>query len=360
MCLQSIPKTFHLPQLAEHIPPDDESTIRWISAAGNHQNARWSNLMRGNSLYLLKKNIFQIAAVLLLLIIGAGCRAADPELIDLNKLEALPTLSNYQDPPLRVAIAAVVSPQGTLESYTPLLNYLEEKLGRPVERLQGSTYAETNEILESGLAELAFVCTGAYIKGMNDFGMQILAVPEINGATVYYSWLVVPRSSPIQDIRDLEGKIFAYTDPLSLTGWMYPNYLLLQMGESPDTFFDNTFFTYSHDQAIRAVAGGFADGAAVDSLIYNYLVEREPQISTQLRIIHESPAFGMPPVVVSPEIQPALLDQLRNIFLDIAEDPEGQAALSVLGIDRFVLVDDSLYKGAQIVEVNMADGTASP
>lgn len=280
-----------------------------------------------------------------------SCNHPAESVIDLTALTALPSQKIVDSSPVRVAIAAVISPQGTLESYTPLLEYLEARLGRPVERVQGSTYAETNETLASGLADLAFVCTGAYIHGNREFGMSILAVPEIDGASVYYSWVIVPVNSPVKEIADLRGGVFAFTDPLSLSGWMYPNYLLQQRGERPEAYFKRTFFTYSHDQAIRAVAEGYADGAAVDSLIYYYLVKREPAIANQVRIIHRSPAYGMPPVVVSPGIPPQLRTELQAIFLSMSDDPKGLAALAALGIDRFVVGNDQLYESARQVEL---------
>lgn len=281
-----------------------------------------------------------------------ACAPADAA-IDLNQLEPLPTVISPNADPLRVAIAAVISPQGTLESYAPFLNYLETKLGRPVERVQSSTYAEANEVLQSGAVDLAFVCTGAYLKGAADFGMEILAVPEIAGESVYYSWVIVPADSPAQDLNDLKGKSFAFTDPLSLTGWIYPNYVLLQMGERSESYFAQTFFTYSHDRAIHSVADGFADGAAVDSLIYTYLVKREPAIADRVRVIHKSPAFGMPPVAVNPAIQPELRQELQDVLLNMINDPEGQAALLALGIDRFQLGGDDLYASAREVEARV-------
>ena len=62
--------------------------------------------------------------------------------IDLNQLEPLPAPAEKETYPLRVAIAAVISPQGSAESYAPLLDYLSEELGRPVESVQRRTYAE--------------------------------------------------------------------------------------------------------------------------------------------------------------------------------------------------------------------------
>lgn len=279
-----------------------------------------------------------------------SCAARADQLIDLDALSPLPPVASDREQQLRIAIAAVISPQGTLESYTPLINYLETKLGYPVKRVQGSTYAETNQILQSGLADLAFVCTGAYIEGSKEFGMQILVVPEIDRDSVYYSWVIVPANSTVEKFDDLQGAVFAFADPLSLTGWMYPNQLLRQMNKMPETFFSRTFFTYSHDKSIQAVADGYADGAAVDSLILNYSIARHPTLSDRLRIIHRSPPFGMPPVVVSPTISPELRTVLQKILLEMVYDDDGVAALSSLGIDRFILGDDSLYNSAREIQ----------
>jgi phosphonate transport system substrate-binding protein len=78
-----------------------------------------------------------------------------------------------------------------------------------------------------------------------------------------------------------------------------------QLGHTPDTFFARTFFTYSHDNAIYAVADGVADGAAVDSLIYEFALLRDPDLANRVRIIHQSPPFGIPPVVVGPTFAPS-------------------------------------------------------
>lgn len=297
-----------------------------------------------------RKRIFSLNGILLLLLFLSACATHNDPYIDLNALTPIAPQNEGQPLPLRVAISAVLSPQGTVESYTPLLDYIEERLGRPVELVQRPTYAEVNRLLEIGEVDVAFVCTGAYLIGEREFDMEILAAPIINGEAAYHSWLIVPSNSPAQSIADLRGKTFAFTDPLSHTGRLYPTYLIYQMGERPETFFGRTFFTYSHDAAIRAVANGLADGAAVDSLIFTYLIQREPELESRLRIIHKSPPFGIPPVVVSPNIRPQLRAELQSIFLSMHNYPSGQAALRALDIERFIILERSAYDSARQLE----------
>jgi phosphonate transport system substrate-binding protein len=280
----------------------------------------------------------------------AGCKPDKTPKVDLNQLYPLASPEAQEITPLRVAVAAVISPQGTVESYTSLLNYMGERLGRPVQLEQRGSYAETNQLVETGQVDIAFVCTGAYISGTRDFGMEILVAPEVNGSASYYSWLIVPANSPARSIEDLRGKTFAFTDPLSLTGRIYPTYLVEQIWEKPEAFFGRIFFTYSHDAAIEAVARGMADGAAVDHLIYLHLLERQPGLEEKLKIIHRSPAFGIPPVVVSSSIRPQLKAELLDLLLHMDQDAQGKAALQEIGIDRFIILEDSAYDTVRLIE----------
>jgi len=141
----------------------------------------------------------------------------------------------------------------------------------------------------------------------------------------------------------LQGKVFAFTDPISHTGRVYPTFLVQERGYEPDSFFARTFFTYSHDDAIYAVADGLADGAAVDSLVYDFAVERDPSLADRIRVIHRSPAFGIPPVVVSPSVRPQQRAILQELLLSMHQSPEGAVALEALGLEHFLVIDDSAY-----------------
>ena len=299
--------------------------------------------------------------LIIILLLLTGC-ASPPEstapLVNLSDLQPLPASSAGEVVPLRVAVAAVISPKGTAESYQPLLDYLSDKLDRPVELVQRRTYAEVNDLIESGFVDVAFVCTSAYVDGREKFGMELLAAPQVNGEAVYYSLLIVPKDSAAQSMADLRDKVFAFTDPMSNTGKLYPTYLVQQLGSAPDQFFARTFFTYSHDDAIRAVADGLADGAAVDSLVYDFAVARDPSLAERVRIIHRSPPFGIPPVVVGPGIRPQLKAELQSVLLNMDDDAEGRKGLEAIGAERFVLIDDSAY--ASVRDLVSAVGPVSP
>ncbi len=301
-------------------------------------------------------NVIFIGVLITALLLGTmwlfsnSARAEKLPYVDLSQREPL-SAAPAKVVPLRLAVAAIISPQSTAESYAELANYLSKKLNRPVELVQRRTYAEVNELIASNAVDLAFVCTSAYILGTESFGMQLLVAPQVDGQTVYQSVLIVPADSVAASMADLEGATFAFTDPLSFSGRTYPTYLLQQSGTTPEIFFSRTFFTYSHDKAINAVANHLADGAAVDSLVLRYALENDSTLADKIKIIHTSPSFGIPPVVVSPNQSPYLKAVLRDTLLEMTSNAEGLRILEKLGFDRFTLLDDSAYDSAREIVI---------
>lgn len=282
---------------------------------------------------------------------GLGCDRTQQENpsgqnqpVRLDKLQQLPPGQNEPDSQaLRIGVGAILSPQGTAHSYQPLIDYLGRKMGKPAILVQRKTYQELNDLLARNVVDLGFICTGAYSEGVRNEALSLLVVPQINGKTTYQAFVIVPAASPVREFADLRGKVFAFTDPLSNTGYLYPLSLLQGMGQQPETFFGRTIFTYSHDRSLAAVMEGIADGASVDSLVYEFAGKRNPEIARQTRIIWESPDFGIPPVVVPRTISPEKKALLKELLLTIHHDAEGKKALAALGVERFVDPEPKLY-----------------
>jgi phosphate/phosphite/phosphonate ABC transporter binding protein len=263
-----------------------------------------------------------------------------------------------EKPPLRIAVAAMISPEETLGVYQELMDYIAAKVGRPVELKQRRTYQEVNDLLGTGKLDAAILCSGPYVHAHRQYGVELLAVPVINGHPTYRSYIIVPQSSTAASLMELHRKRFAFTDPLSTSGYLYPVYALMSQGRQPAMFFAKTLFTYSHDNSIEAVAEGVVDGAAVDSLIYNYLQTSNPALVARTRVIHRSPAFGAQPVVVPKDLDPTIKQALRQLFLELDQDHGARGILRKLGVDRFIPGEDRLYNGIrQMLRVVEGTGT---
>ena len=119
--------------------------------------------------------------------------------------------------------------------------------------------------------------------------------------------------------------------------------MLYDLGRNPDSFFRKTFFTYSHTETIEAVAQHVADGAAVDSYVWEYLNRNEPQFTAGTKVIQRSQTFGFPPLVYRIGVDPELRARMTDALLTMDQDPDGRTLLAQLMLDRFIAAPPSLY-----------------
>ena len=253
------------------------------------------------------------------------------------------------------AVSAMVSPAQTLVHFAEFRDYLREKLGIHIHLKQRRTYDEINMLLYDAKVQMAFTCTGGYLAGRHSFGLEVLAVPVVRGKTSYQSYIITGRDNPAENLEALKGQVFAFTDPLSLSGRMYPVATINSLGYTTDFFFKKTFYTESHDKSIEAVATGLADGAAVDSLIFDSLFELGNSFAHKVRIIHKSGEFGMPPVVVAPGLDKQTKRTLLKVLLNMADDPRGKIVLEHLEMDGFVIPSPELYRSAILLRKQLKE-----
>jgi phosphonate transport system substrate-binding protein len=297
---------------------------------------------------------FMIAAILML---SRGCGGdTDVVVIDFSKTVDVerPGDRSTEDSSLRVAVAAMISPQETFIYYRQILDYIGRKLGREIELVQRKTYGEINELIGRGQIDLAFICSGPYVTGREKYGLELLATPQVQGSHFYQAYLIVNKDSPFHRFKDLKGRVFAFTDPDSNTGKLVPTYWLAQMGEQPETFFDKAIYTYSHDNSILAVARALVDGASVDGLIWEYYHHKDPTFTSKTRIIQKSEPYGIPPLVVSKYLPQELKEGMSKLLFSMHQNLEGKRILQKLMIDRFIAPNDVWYDSIQRMKHNVS------
>ena len=237
----------------------------------------------------------------------------------------------------------MITPVSAVRYYQQIVDYLADKLAMETEMVHRTTYDEIDRLLELKEVDVAFICSAPYVHDRDAFGVELLVAPVVNGKTTYQSNIIVHLDSDLASFSELEGKTFAFVDPKSNSGRLYPLYFLARKGRSPDTFFSRYFFSYSHNKSVEMVAKKKVDGASVDSLVYAYMLADNSPYAKQTKMIHQSPEFGIPPVVVPPGLPLFLKKKIRDVFLHMHKDPEGQKILAGMRIERFVETRDENY-----------------
>jgi phosphonate transport system substrate-binding protein len=289
-----------------------------------------------------------MAMVLATILLLSGCTHPEQAEVRLNERRPLQHLSSAKGKmPIRIGMGAMITPKDGYAYFHQLKQYLEDRLDRPIQLVDRDTYAQINKLLETGEMDAAFICSGPYVEGHDRFGLELIAVPQVNGKTVYHSYTIVPRESSAHSLSDLRGKSFAFSDPNSNSGCIAPKYLLGQMHETPKSFFHTTCYTYGHDKSIIAVAKKKVDGAAVDSLIWDYLARTNPELTSKARIVDTSPPYAINPFVARKNLDTGLKRRLQQILFTMHENPQGRKILAGMGIDRFVPGKDGDYNSVR-------------
>jgi len=243
--------------------------------------------------------------------------------------------------PLRIGLTPVI-----LDDQAAFLNkwrdYLQHKLARPVIFVQRGSYREVVDLLREGKLEFAWICGYPYIRNINNF--RLVAVPLYHDEPLYHSYLIVPASdTKTSSLDNLRGKVFAFSDPDSNSGYLYTEYLLSTQGFLPATYFAKTFYTWSHRKVVEAIASGLAQGGSVDGYVWDTLSKTHPELTSRTRVVTESPKFGFPPIVASSSVSKHDIAALQNVLTQMVHDKEGASLLDSLNLNGFVIGNPRLF-----------------
>jgi phosphonate transport system substrate-binding protein len=176
-------------------------------------------------------------------------------------------------------------------SMLPVYRFLAERisdcLGQPVELVVGTSFDQ----FERGEADLGVICGLPYVwlADRHPSPVEPLAAPVLIGARygsrpIYYSDVIVRHDSPITRLEELEGRSWAYNEPASHSGHTVTLDSLVRMGAQPG-FLGRVVEAGFHQRAIRLVAAGAVDAAAIDSQGLAIEFRDHPRLADGLRVI---------------------------------------------------------------------------
>jgi phosphate/phosphite/phosphonate ABC transporter binding protein len=245
--------------------------------------------------------------------------------------------------PIRIGTTSVIldNQVGFLHAWR---DYLQPRLGRPITFLQRGSYREITSMLLGDELDFAWVCGYPYVR--NRASWELVALPNYGGKPLYRSYLIVSANDKsAQGFDALVGKVFAYSDPDSNSGFLVPQFEMLRVGIYPPAHFRKSFFTYAHHKVVAAVADGVAQGGAVDGYVWETLALRAPELTRRTRVAHVSDEYGFPPMVARRSLDRATYELFRDTLLAMPQDARGRDLLHQLNLDGFLPPDDAQFAG---------------
>jgi phosphonate transport system substrate-binding protein len=203
-------------------------------------------------------------------------------------------------------------------------------------------------VVVRSIPELAALMKGGGADLMFDSPYPTLAVGELSGSKVllrrwkggksgYRSLVLVHADSPIVSAKDLRGKVIAFEDGYSTSGYFLPAAALQRSGltlrelpapRSPLKAHETGYvFSDNFANSLAWLMHGRTDAAGVGEHDYERFLKRE---TAQMRIVLETPNVPRSLVSVRGDLAPALIARIRELLLGLERTHDGQTLLTSL------------------------------
>src|SRR5579864_3077827 len=110
--------------------------------------------------------------------------------------------------------------QVSIKEKAPLIAYLEQKLGRPVNLIIPTNYNATVEAMGNQSLDFAYLGALTYVKAHDLYGVEALVQRALDKQ--FHSLFITQAGSAIQKLADVRGKSFAFGDINSTSGHLIP------------------------------------------------------------------------------------------------------------------------------------------
>lgn len=282
------------------------------------------------------KKILQICMVISLAFILSACGAAD------------------ESAPFTIGVIPAQT-EGSMESaMEKLQTTISEGIGKDVKVEVYPDYNGVVEAMNYNKIDMAYFGPLTYVIAHQKSGAQAIITQVIDGKPYYHSYVITHKDSPwntLEDLLEARGEIdFAFGDINSTSGSLIPSIELQDRGvyQSEDEHeFKSVRFTGSHDATGLAVQNQQVSAGAIDSAIFNQLVESGKLDGDQLKVIWTSKELFQYPWAVHKDLETETIKALQDTFLGIT-DPEILDAFGATGFTTATNEDYESIKQAAI------------
>ena len=220
--------------------------------------------------------------------------------------------------------------------------YLGSRVGIDVEFVARESYQSILDLLFSGQIDAAWICGYPFVRFESE--LSLLAVPLYQGQPFYQAYLIRPKTpvAEIQGWADLKGRVLAYSDPLSNSGWLVAQAQLSKAGVSARDL-KRGFFTHGHRNVAEAVAARLAQAGSIDGYVWETMRDQGMPAIAKTEVIWKSEPFGFPPLVVRKGHEHPQMEALRQALLHMGDDEVGRDLLASLNLTGFTPGQASLF-----------------
>jgi phosphonate transport system substrate-binding protein len=279
-------------------------------------------------------------------------------------LFCLPVASDAQslgsaENPLRMMFVPSGDAQMILKGGEEIGQLLQKTTGLHFKTSVATSYAAVIEAMGAGKVDIGWLATFSYVLAHDKYGVELLLVVQRFGSPFYRGQIMVRADSGIQDLSGLKGKRFAFVDPASTSGHLYPKTLLLSQGVDPEQFFKKSVFAGSHNAVVLSIYKGEVDGGAAYDGSRSAVAKIFPDVFEKVKVIAYTKEIPNDTVSVRKKLPEDLKLKIRDGLKNISHSPEGSKVLKKLyGISGFTDLDglfDPVREAGRLLNLNLSD-----
>jgi phosphonate transport system substrate-binding protein len=220
--------------------------------------------------------------------------------------------------------------------------YLSARVGCEVSFVARESYQVILDMLFSGQIDAAWICGYPFVRYESD--LSLLAVPLYLGQPTYQAYLIRSQtpSLPINGWADLRGKVLAYSDPLSNSGWLVAQAQLAKAGLNAGDL-KRSFFAHGHRNVAEAVAAHLAHAGSIDGYVWETMRQQGMAAVAQTEVAWKSDAFGFPPLVTKRGVSHPFITRLQQALMSMPGDTIGTDILRTLNLTGFTEGNPGLF-----------------
>lgn len=241
---------------------------------------------------------------------------------------------------LNMGLVPGEDPRVMVNDSQALLEQLQKSLQMEVKPFVATDYNGVIEALRAKKLDLALLGPFSYVLATTVADVEAFALLETQkqGAT-YRSVIVARKDHGIAGLRDLAGKTFAFVDPSSTSGHLFPKAALIRAGYNPDTYFSRVIFSGGHDASAIAVQNGKVDAAAIADAMLEIAYSRGMLKPDEVTVVWTSQPIPGAPMVYRRDLPADQKAKIRAAFAQIHDLPWGPK----ITIKRWVPTNDAAY-----------------
>lgn len=224
---------------------------------------------------------------------------------------------------------------------------LSGALGIPVEAVVSTSYTAAIEAMCAGRADIGALNPFSYVLAHEKCGVEVAAISVRFGLPYYRAQISARADANVNKLEDFRGKRFAFVDPASTSGYLFPAALLKKKGFDPDRFFSQTVFAGSHPNVILAIYRGQVDGGSTFEDARTNVQAQFPDVMQKVKVVTYTDPIPNDTWSLSTKLSPDLRAKIKDRLLRIAATPVGKEALrnlySIEGLtDRVELTNEQV------------------